>query len=63
MAEEKLRRKSFIVSLGAAALGMVGFRTGNNPPQSTTGSVNSGLRENERVRQDPRAVPCSSRKL
>ena len=57
MAEQKLRRKHFLVTAGATVLGWIGIRAGNIRQEQQVLDYNAGT--GNRLRQDPRAVPCS----
>ncbi len=61
MAEQKLRRKHFMVTLGATVLGWIGIRAGNVSQEPQVLAYNEGT--GNRVRRDPRAVPCSRNTL
>ncbi|MGC9450499.1 MAG: hypothetical protein ACP5I4_03545 [Oceanipulchritudo sp.] len=63
MSENKVRRKTFLMSLGAVALGWMGLRAGAGSSASHGEPAGSPSREKERVRREPRAVPCTGRTL
>lgn len=58
MSEQKLRRKSFIFSMGALALGWIGLRGAPVRDREVPSTSVDG-----RVKRDPRAVSCSGRTL
>ncbi|MGA1205570.1 MAG: hypothetical protein ACO3ZW_07155 [Opitutales bacterium] len=63
MTDQKLRRKSFLKTVGAVALGWLGIgAVVSGQSGSKTGSMEANGGQ-DRVRRDPRSVPCAGRTL
>ncbi|NDV60884.1 hypothetical protein G0Q06_00290 [Puniceicoccales bacterium CK1056] len=61
MPDQKIRRKTFITTIGAAALGWVGLRADTRPENHALKASTSGAEG--RATKEPRAVPCAGRTL
>lgn len=61
MSETKFRRKTFLATLGAVALGAVGLRGATTRSEVKAGAPRGAGKD--RVVKEPRAVPCSGREL
>ncbi|MEX0323450.1 MAG: hypothetical protein AB3N63_14910 [Puniceicoccaceae bacterium] len=63
MSEVKLRRKSFLVSMGAATLGWMGVRANAKPAKPLTISSPSADQNGLHLRKDSRTVQYSGKAL
>ncbi len=63
MSEHKLRRKSFLLTVGAIAMGWMGVKASGTRTHGLPAQESSEESSKGRVRVEPRAVPCSGRTL